>query len=323
MSANEGRSNGPASDVVLERALRAVGLTRALGLHFHGHFVGIAGKPPVDGVARLELEGEPPGVGTLAVSPVALVTVADLAIGAAIRSRLWPGARLGTATLSVQHPVGDVAGPLVADATTLWVRDNQGTGRCTVSAAGEPVAQAQGWFAALPAPRERDIGLMPWEYAEPPAVEPPRLEDLDEREAAAVAAARAAGERAEARGTAVSEELLVFEWQESEDGRASGTLRIGPELGNRVGHVQGGALYGAAALAATQALGAADAVLSDGYYQFLRPADGSILVGEGAVVRRGRSAAFVESRLFVDDAIVGAGLFAFRLANDRPTTRDQ
>jgi acyl-coenzyme A thioesterase PaaI-like protein len=154
---------------------------------------------------------------------------------------------------------------------------------------------------------------MPWEFEDPPPIVIPAEGDLDESEAAAVAATRAAGERAAARGTSVSEEILAFAWGEASEGHALGELRVGPELTNRVGHIQGGALYGAAMMAAARALGPSTPRLVDGHYQFLRPADGASLAAEAVVLRRGRGAAFVQSRLSVDATLVGAGLFAFRL----------
>src|SRR5689334_17444783 len=47
-------------DPVLERALLAVGRTRAIGLHFYGNFVGIGGSPGGLGTARISTDGEPP-----------------------------------------------------------------------------------------------------------------------------------------------------------------------------------------------------------------------------------------------------------------------
>src|SRR5205823_7186249 len=105
---------GPAAhDLVLARALQAVGRARALGLHFYGHFVGIGGTQAVGGRSEVWIEGEPEGSGATGVSTVALATVADLAIGAAIRSHLEAGCRLGTVTLSVQHPRGAIDGAIV------------------------------------------------------------------------------------------------------------------------------------------------------------------------------------------------------------------
>jgi acyl-coenzyme A thioesterase PaaI-like protein len=281
-------------------------------MHFYGHFVGIAGGWAEGGRSHLRLEGEPAGVGSPDVSTVALATLADLALGAAIRSWLDKGARLGTVTFTVQHPAAPVQGPLVADGRALFVADGRGAAQCSVSTPDGAVAQAQGWFSALPAPDGRALGVLPWERGEQSPVPPPSLDDLDEREARAVSAARAAGQRAAMHGTAVSHELLAFDWDAASDGRALGKLAIGPELSNRVGHLQGGVLYGAAAVAAARAAGLPPSAILDGHYQFLRPGDGECLTAEATVARRGRSVAFVESRLAVDGALIGLGLFTVR-----------
>jgi acyl-coenzyme A thioesterase PaaI-like protein len=303
------------SVTITDRALRAVGLTRAQGLHFFGHFMGIAGDLPANGRAVLRLQGEPPGIGASAISDVALATLADLAMGSAVRSWVEAGARLGTVTISVQHTGEPVVGPLEAIATSLPVQNDCGLSQCQVidMTSGRTVGLAQGWFAVLPVPPGVRLGLMPWERVPQPTGEPATLADLDEREQAALAAAEAAGRRAAATGTTVSQELLAYEWHPAGKGEAHGTLPLGPQLGNRVGNVQGGALYGAAALAAAQAVATSTAVLTDGHYQFLRPGDGSALTARARVVRHGRTVAFVEATLASGDVLVGHGEFTFRL----------
>ncbi len=52
--------------------------------------------------------------------------------------------------------------------------------------------------------------------------------------------------------------------------------------------------------------------VAEGHYQFVRPADGERIVVDGAVLRRGRSAAFAEATLTVQGRRVGAARFAFR-----------
>ena len=307
----------PTADPVLERALLAVGRTRALGLHFYGNFVGIGGSPAGLGTSRLSTDGEPPGIGAPGVSAVALATVADLAIGSAIRSHLEIGARMATATLSIQHPIHPVDGPVLGLGDAEAATGEQQSGRAVlVDPTGRPVGYAQGWFAALPPPPGWVQRPLPWEHKTLPSVSVPTHDDLDEAESAAVASALAAGERARERGTSISEELLNFRWdaavEEVADGRASGDLKNGPELANRVGHIQGGALYGAAAIVAAKALGVPLTHLVDGHYQFLRIADGALLHGEATVLRRGRLASFVEAQLSVDGKAVGYGLFSFR-----------
>lgn len=300
------------ADPVRARALRAVACTRALGLHFYGHFIGVTGRPPADGHARLQAAAEPPCPGSHAISPLALATLADLTLGAAIRSRVAPGARLATVTLALQHIRAPVQGPLVADAQALLVADGHGLAHCQIEAGGALVGQAQGWFSALPTPPGTSLGLMPWEVERPPPVPAVAEADLTEAEAAAVRAAEQAGARAARAGTAISQKLLPFRWEPGADGRSRGVLAIGPELGNRVGHVQGGALYAAAADAALRAAGAPDPALADGHLQFLRPGDGSSLVAEGAILRQGRRVTFAEARILVDGTLAAAGLFTFR-----------
>ena len=301
------------NDPVLERALLAVGRTRALGLHFYGNFVGIGGAPGSVGTSRLTIDGEPPGVGAEGVSAVALATVADLAIGSAIRSHLEIGARMATATLSIQHPTVPVAGPVAGLGEAEDTTGDQKSGRCVlVGPDGKPVGYAHGWFAGLPPPPGWVQRPLPWEWDAQPTFEVPERSALDEQETAALTSALAAGGRARARGTSISEELLHFRWQPAAEGHAAGELTNGPELANRVGHIQGGALYGAAAIVAAQALGVPLTRLVDGHYQFLRIADGALLQGEASVLRRGRLASFVEARLSVDGKAVGYGLFSFR-----------
>ncbi len=301
------------SDPVLERALVAVGRTRALGLHFYGHFIGISGERPSDGRAQLRLDGEVPTVGAEAVSPVALATVADLALGAAVRTRMKPGVRLGTVTLSVHHPPGAVVGPLDAAATVHQVADGHGTAHCSILAAGDTVAQAQGWFAALPPPPGAELPALPWEHAEQLAIGVPSPAELDDAEARAVAAARDAGARARARGTAVSQEMLAFAWRDAAEGRAARHPADWARAGKSGRPHPGGALYGAALLAAAEALGVPR---SDARRRSLpvSPTSGwrdARRGGRGG--RRGRSVAFVHARLAVDDTLVGSGSFAIRL----------
>lgn len=307
-----------AADPILERALLAVGRTRTLGLHFYGNFIGMGGmggRPAPLGTTRLSVDGEPPDSGTPGVSAVALATLADLAIGSAIRSHVGVGARMATATLSIQHPIAPVSGPVLGLGEAVPVDGAQKSGRCSlVGPDGKAVGYAHGWFAPLPPPAGWVPNPLPWERETLPPILVPPLYDLDAREASAVAAARTAGERARAHGTSISEELLHFRWDAAEPGQARGVLTNGPELANRVGHIQGGALYGAAALVAAQALGAPLSLLVDGHYQFLRIADGALLHGEATVLRRGRLASFVEARLSVDGKTVGVGLYSFRSA---------
>ncbi|MDP9461880.1 MAG: PaaI family thioesterase, partial [Actinomycetota bacterium] len=260
-------------------AIAAVARTRAQGLHYYGQILGITASPPADGPRRPYLAPDrcvTPGP----VPPVALATIADLAMGSAIRAAVGAGRRLGTTSMTLHHLRPVVTAPVQPDASVVWLDADRRNGLARADltdATGALVGAAQGWFMALPVPEGVTMRLLPWELDELPAVPDLAPDELRENERAAVDATLRAGARASARGTSVIAELTALTWDDTSDGTARGALRIGPELGNRVGHVQGGALYGIGLSAAARAVGPGFEP-ADGHWQFLRPGDGDLLV---------------------------------------------
>jgi acyl-coenzyme A thioesterase PaaI-like protein len=175
----------------------------------------------------------------------------------------------------------------------------------------EVVGHAHGSATALPTPPGQTLQLLPWELDPLPPVPSLGPCDLDQVESRFVTNVGLAHERAQLAGTLVEDELLHFDWRPSAPGHAYGELAIGPEFGNRVGHLQGGALYAAGARTAAHAVGDVEWALVEGSYQFLRPGAGRWLMVRAEVLRRGRSAAFVQTHLSVDDVLIGAGLYTF------------
>jgi acyl-coenzyme A thioesterase PaaI-like protein len=282
-------------------------------MHYYGHVLGVTTSPT--GRPRPYLSPDPavtPGV----VPPVSLATVADLAMGSAVRAVLGAGRRLGTVSMTLHHTGPDATAPVATDASVVWLDpdETQAVTRCDLTdGSGRLVGVAQGWFMALPAPEGVQLRLLPWERDEPPVIEELSDDDLDPVERTAVAATVEAGRRAHEEGTSVSEELTAPTWADGPEGTASGTLALGPAITNRVGHVQGGALYGIALAAAARAAGPGLQV-AEGAVQFLRPGDGEALTAEATVTRRGRAAVFTEASLTVDGQPVITGAFAFRPA---------
>jgi acyl-coenzyme A thioesterase PaaI-like protein len=299
-----------------QHALQAIGLTRARGLTFYGHFVGLGGAVPAGGRARLELAGEVAGVGQSASSYAAVATLADMSLGSAMRSLVSPGALLSTVSLALQHRTG-LRGPLAAEAVSGAVVDGHTLVQCRLLApSGDTAAQAvvghgQAWFAVLPSPDGRAPGLMPWEYATPPAAPPVGIEDLDEREQTLVSATEAAADLAVAGAASLSEAVLMAHWAPAADGIARGTLEPAAQVLNRAGQIQGGILYGLAAVAAERALGLQAPAAVDGHYQFLRPATGPLELA-ATTLRSGRSAAFARVDLRTGAGLIGAAQFGFR-----------
>lgn len=302
----------------MERAVDAVARTRALGLHFVGHFLGIVGLPPQDGRSRLLLDVEPGAEPGTPVSPVSLAVVADLAMGTAIRAHLGAGRRLSTVAMTAHYVAAVATGPVTASAAAPQVgEDGRAFARCELTDhRGALVGAIDAWFVALPAPPGRELAPIPWELPEPRVVQPLTIAGMTRAEKGAVDACVAAGRRAATGRTSVVEELIGPSIPESTGGRVTGELQIGFAHTNRVGHVQGGVLYGAAALAARRAV-AEDMHLAEGHLQFLAPAHGESLVVEARATRQGRRTSFTEARLIVDGGLVGAGTFTFHRLADR------
>lgn len=299
------------------RALAAIAGTRTRGMHFLGHFVGITGRPAPAGTARLTLAAPAGPAGTdgreRQLPLLAFSVFADLVLMSSIRSHVGAGARLGTVTLSIQHRRATVPGlPVLGVAQAPAPADGYGIAAGTFTCGGEVVGQAHASAMALPAPPGRTPQLLPWERDPLPPAPAPLPGDLEPDEALFLANVQKAQARAASAGTPVEDELLEFTWAPSHPEGVHGELAIGPELSNRVGHLQGGALYAVAARAAARALAGGNWDLAEGTYQFLRPGEGQVLTATASALRRGRSLAFVQARLSVDGVLIGAGSFAFR-----------
>ncbi|MGW3614026.1 acyl-CoA thioesterase domain-containing protein [Micromonospora sp. NPDC005163] len=300
------------SDVAVEaRALQAVARTRALGLHFFGHFLGVSATESGAGRSTLVLDAAAaPGPG-VASSPTEQATLADLALGSAIRSALGPGLRLGTTTLCVNHLVSPTSRRVEARATATWHDPDglEGQGACRIAdETGRVVATAEGWFVALPPPPGRPLPPVPWESPSASVPEDLTPDDLDARERASYDAVVAAAPDAAAHHRSVADQLT----SPSAAGRTN-VLRISPALSNRVGQVQGGALYGTAAHAAVHCLGPGWEVAS-GYVQYLRPVDAPCARVDASVLRRGRRVGFVDVTVTAADKPALAGRFTLRPA---------
>lgn len=297
-------------------ALGAAARSRALGLHFWGQLIGVTPLDTRPGHTRMRLVPEStvlprdPRV-DIPVDVTSLVTLADLCLGFAVRANAPRDRRLATTSLSFQQ-VSRPQGSVTCHSEVIWTSPDGG--RSLVHAhltdgAERPVAEAQAWFLTLPIPPDSSLTAMPWERR---ATAVPRLAeaDLTEVERAAATAATSASERATANASPLARELLGLEWSESTGDRVVGSAEIGPHLANRIGDVQGGALFGIAATAASRLVGE-DLVLADAGMQYLRPVRGTRLVVTATTVRRGRSVGFVDARIEVDGETTNVARLTF------------
>lgn len=281
------------------RVLRAIARNRIPGLHFAGHFVDIKCLEIAGETARFTVPDGPhcrDANGT--VNIMALGILADNVLATPTRSGRSSGARLGTTYLQLQFTGAPVTGDLSAD--SLLLGRSEGAARqkafssATFHANGKPIAHGSGEFVVLDAPPGVALVARPWERDAPPQTVPADIGTLEPHESAILKACDAALAKASPKAA-----FIQHFWgsvpRRSTQG-ASSRVAIGPHIGNRVGHVQGGILFG---LAATNACAAAPPgmMLSNASAWYISPGCGASLTVRSRVVHTGRTICVVRTEI--------------------------
>jgi acyl-coenzyme A thioesterase PaaI-like protein len=290
------KSTDPA---IRARVLHAIAANRIPGLHFAGYFLGIEWQDVTVDAARMTMAEGPHCLDADgAVNITALGVLADNVLATPTRTEAAPGARLATIHLQLQFTGAPVTGSLNAEARLLGRSEattlQQSLSSATICANGKTVCHASGEFMPLAAPPGVTLAPLPWQRKDPPRIVPVDAGELDPNEQAILKACDAALAKA-------SPQIAFIQhfWggvpRRSAQG-ASNRVAIGPHIGNRVGHVQGGALLG---LAATNACAAAPAamMLSNVSAWYISPGRGAELSIRSRVVHTGRTIAVVRTEI--------------------------
>lgn len=275
--------------------LRAFALSRATGAPALSCLAGVRAEPVPGAAVRLGLPGGPTGLLDVAM-------LADLALGAAVRSRVGADRQLPTVTLTVQ-----LTAPLPAASTVRVRAEGSAVGSYRQASAAGAVLDGEtpvGHCGATFALGRRLQVVMPWEQRD--RVEPdPLTEDrLTDVEAAALATIRARN------STSAGEALLAAGCEPG--GRDPSHLRLTPStlLANRSGTVQGGVLF---ALADRSAALASAGDLATGHAQFVSGADVAVpLDASSVVLRSGRRTSFVRTDVHQAGRLVATASFVRR-----------
>ena len=286
--------------LIRQSVLAALARDRTPGWSFTGHFQNAA-WPRIDansmtvtmpvGPQCMDAKGN--------VELAALLVLFDAALASPTRIALAAGTRMATTQLSVQFTAAKVKGApsveTVFEGATGDGALRQRLSRAALSHEGRLVMTGHGAFVQLPPPP--DAGVMaplPWQrtdLAEPDLLE---VNQLDARESAVLDACDAALANASEQTS-----FLRHFWGILPRPVAAGAechLRIGPQLANRVGHVQGGILMGIAA--ETARLAAPEhAVLANLSAWFIGPGRGDALLVKSRVLHAGRSLAVVRTEI--------------------------
>jgi len=285
--------------VIRAHMLRAIAANRIPGLHFAGHFLGLEWREATADRARMIMaEGPHCRDADGAVNLVALGILADNILATPTRTEAPPGARLGTVHLQLYFTGAPVTGDLDAEARLLGRSEGATLQRSissgTISALGRTVCHGSGEFVLLDAPPGVTLAPLPWQRTGPPQIAPVDPHELTPDEQSILRACDAALAK-----TSPQASFIQHFWsgvpRRSARG-ASNRVPIGPHIGNRVGHVQGGALLG---LAATNARAAAPAamMLSNLSAWYISPGRGAALGIRSRVVHAGRTIAVVRTEI--------------------------
>ena len=285
--------------VIRAHMLRAIAANRIPGLHFAGHFLGLEWREATADRARMAMaEGPHCRDADGAVNLVALGILADNILATPTRTEAPPGARLGTVHLQLYFTGAPVTGDLTAEARLLGRSEGtalrQSLSAATISANGKTVCHASGEFMPLDAPPGVTLAPLPWQRKVPPQIVPLDAGKLDPAELPILEACDAALVKASPQVSFI-EHFWGGVPRRSARG-ASNRVPIGPHIGNRVGHVQGGILLGLAAENAIAALTPHWALTAISAW-YISPGEGRSLKIRSTVVHHGRLIAVVRTQV--------------------------
>jgi acyl-coenzyme A thioesterase PaaI-like protein len=291
------------AEAIRNRMLTALAGSRTPGFHFPGYLLQLA-WPRIGTMSITEIMHAWPRVCNERgeVSLVALGVMLDTALATAPRLKIASGARQATVQLHAQftgHPIrGDLSMQATLEGFSVGGTVRQALTRGVLRCAGKTMCHASGTFVVLPPPPGVELAPLPWQRGGNTRTKPLDLKELDAGERAVMKACDKAL-------AAADDKICFIErfWgalpKPAPDG-ARCTVKIGPHIGNRVGHVQGGLLWG---FAATTACAAAPRhpMLSTISAWFVSPGRGKALHVRSKVLHAGRSFAVVRTVIKNDD----------------------
>jgi acyl-coenzyme A thioesterase PaaI-like protein len=289
----------PHAAAIRAQVLRGIAGNRTPGLHFPGFFLDIEWQDVAGQAANIAIANGPhcrDANGEMDVA--ALAILADTALATATRLLITPGARLATIHMQIQFTGAPATGKVSADAQLLGFGAgaalHQSLTSATLTANGKPVCYASGEFVLLDPPPGVTLSPLPWQQKVVASAAPLLEEALDASERSILKACDVALAKTSAQAS-----FIQHFWGGVPKRMAKGTtmrVALGPHLGNRVGHVQGGISFGMAATCACAAV-PQTMMLSNISAWYISPGHGKALTVKSRVVHAGRSIAVVRTEI--------------------------
>jgi acyl-coenzyme A thioesterase PaaI-like protein len=284
---------------IRERVLRALALNRTPGYHFAGNFLGFSFEQVSEPRVRMSMAVGPHVTelnGT--VNYGALAVFADIAMAANVRAGHTPATRLATVQMNLQFTGAPTTDRLHAESIMQGylehISSRQGAAQVIVTSHGKPVCYGMGTFMVLDPPKGVALYNMALRKDSDSAVAPLTENELKRDERKVLALADAAIVRAHA-GEAFIHGFLGVNTRALEKG-ATGSLKNGPHVGNRVGHLQGGVTMGLGIATAEAALPASWR-LSAVTAWYIRPGEGRVIKARSKIIHHGRLTAVVRTEI--------------------------
>ncbi|HEX6004598.1 MAG TPA: hypothetical protein VFZ14_11445 [Burkholderiales bacterium] len=284
---------------IREQVIRGVLLNREPGYHFVGNFLDISFDHIAVRDSRLSMDAGPHcAEADGQVDLGAFAVFVDLALAATVRASVSAEARLATVAMNLHFTGAPLLGRLEAasafEGFLHGASGQQGLSRVRVAADGEQVCVGSASFMVLKPPKGVTLHPMPHRRRDDPAPVP-ALHDLKRDEARIVTRADAALADSVARGGSFIRRFWGYEPHAIEGGAAC-TVKNGPHIGNRVGHVQGGILLGLAAATAAAALPATWALTGVSAW-YISPGEGRSLKARSRILHHGRFTSVVRTEI--------------------------
>lgn len=282
------------------QVLLALAVNRTPGFHFPGHLLGCA-WPRIDEDELEQTMLDDPLSRNVdgSTNLAAFCVLLDTALATASRLKIERGARQATVHLHAQFTGAPLRGALSARTRmhgyTTGAAARQSLTSGEVYAGGERVCYASGTFVVLPPPPGVNLAPLPWQREDGGApVAPLEPRELDSGERAVLRACDVALVRADGQHAFIEHFWKIM--PVPADRGARSTVKLGPQHGNRVRHVQGGLLLGLAAITA-QAAAPRHSQLSAVAAWYISPGQGRALKIASKRIHEGRSFAAVRTEI--------------------------
>ncbi|MDO8280349.1 MAG: hotdog domain-containing protein [Burkholderiaceae bacterium] len=292
------------NDPILRRVLGGLMRNRVPGYHFAGNFLQVSFErmTPADCLTTIDVGphcADPSGQAAAG----ALCLLADMALASGVRAAIPQHVRLATVNMQLQFTGAPAVDRLEAhsgfEGMVQGVAGKQSISRVTILGGGRPVCFGSGTFMVLPMPAGATVPPMRPVDPQAPVDLPDPASELQAHEAQIYLRARRMLALARRGGAPFIERFWGLRTRKTTTG-ASGSLEAGQQVGNRVGHVQGGILAGLVTNTARAAL-PQNWTLSSMALTFLSPGHAPRVSARARVVHQGRSTAVVQVEVFNQD----------------------